>query len=95
MKPSPVPPVQPVTPTNLRATTITASRVDLVWESGLALATAVERSDNGSAFLRLATVPAGTLHYSNTSLRKNHAYVFRVGWVGYSGYSNTVYVQNR
>lgn len=92
---APPTPLPNLAPSNLRLSAITSSRIDLVWDSDRQDATRIEKSENTSPFSAIATVPAGTLHYTYGSIRKNRDYRFRVAWVGNPNYSNQVFFSTR
>lgn len=85
--------VTPADPTNLVATTVSSSRIDLTWtdnatnEYGYRL----ERKTATGSWTFVADLPENTTSYQNTGLTKKTAYSYRV--VAYadvdSGYSNT------
>ena len=70
----------PAAPSNLSATAITSSRIDLVWtdnatgEQGFK----VERSTDGVTFTQIALLGANVTAYSNTGLVTGAAYTYRV-----------------
>jgi hypothetical protein len=84
----------PSTPTELSATTISKTRIDLTWtdnsnnESGFK----IERSPNGTTgWMQIDTVGAGVSTYSDVGLAAGTAYFYRVrayNQHGDSGYSN-------
>lgn len=85
----------PATPTNLAATAVSSTRIDLAWtdnssnEDGFR----IERSPDGVTFTQIATVAANVTGYSNTGLTCSTFYQYRVrayNAVGNSAYSNTV-----
>ena len=99
---TPAAPAQaPATPTNLRVTnTGNATSVTIGWNytsNGAPLTGfQVWRSDNGGAFVQIATVGSTTRSFTNTGLTRGHLYVYEVraynaGAV--SAFSNTVNVQ--
>lgn len=88
-------PAVPAAPTNLTATAVSQTRIDLKWtdtsnnEDGFK----IERSLGGITFTEIATVGANTTAYSNTGLTCNTFYQYRVRAYnsnGNSAYSNTV-----
>ncbi len=84
----------PAAPSNLRATAISSSRIDLVWidnstnEAGFK----IERGTSAAGpFSQIATVGADVISYSDTGLNPNTFYYYRVrayNGAGNSGYSN-------
>jgi len=91
-----VAPVVPAAPTNLTATTISRSQINLSWvdhsdnESGFK----IERCKNASCtnFVEIAQVAANVTTFANTGLTKNTTYNYRVRAFnagGNSAYSNT------
>jgi serine protease AprX len=85
----------PAGPSNLTATAISASRIDLSWIDNSTNETGfrIERCKGASCtnFAELATVGANVTSYSNTGLTKNTAYRYRVRAYnagGNSAYSN-------
>jgi hypothetical protein len=86
-------PTAPAAPSNLAATTISRTRIDLTWSDNSSNETGfkIERSTNGTSFSQIATVGAGVTSYANTGLRRNRLYYYRVrayNSVGNSNYSN-------
>jgi hypothetical protein len=89
-------PVVPAAPTNLTATTVSRSQINLSWtdnsdnESGFK----IERCKNASCtnFVEVAQVGANITTFANTGLTKNTTYNYRVRAFnagGNSAYSNT------
>lgn len=79
-------PLPPAAPTNLRANTLSASRIDLQWnavDSQIA-SILVERNQQ-----HIATVPRTQTFYMDTGLRKNRIYTYRIRGNN-TGYSATV-----
>ncbi len=79
----PAPPSPPAAPSNLTATAVSSSRIDLSWqdtsnnESGFK----VERCTNSpcsDAFVQIASVGAGVTSYSNTGLQASTTHTYRV-----------------
>ncbi|MBI5653246.1 MAG: multicopper oxidase domain-containing protein [Chloroflexi bacterium] len=88
-------------PTNLVATALTGLRVQLTWRDNATNETgfAIERSDNGGAFVQVATAPSrqgtGNVTFNNTNLTAGATYAYRVRAVNATGgslYSNTATV---
>ena len=81
----------PAAPSNLTATAISTSRIDLTWsdnssnESGFKL----ERSSDGVSFLQIATFAANTTSYSNTGLTAGITYSYRIR--AYEGTNNSTF----
>lgn len=76
----------PAPPTNLRATPLSANRIDLRWDPGL-VSILVERDQ-----LQVAKIPGTQAFFIDTQLRKNRSYSYRIrGDDGFylTGYSNT------
>jgi fibronectin type 3 domain-containing protein len=87
------PPTAPVAPSNLVATAISSTQVNLAWsdnssnENGFQ----IERSTNGNLYTQIATVGSNVSTFSNTGLSGNKKYFYRVrafNAVGTSAYSN-------
>lgn len=79
-------------PTDLSATAISASRIDLGWtdNSGVEDGYKIERSPNGSTgWTEIDTVGAGVTTYQNTGLTSNTTYYYRVR--AYDGSDNSTY----
>ncbi|MBI1886074.1 MAG: S8 family serine peptidase [Chloroflexi bacterium] len=84
----------PAAPSNLTATAVSFSRINLTWtdnatnEAGFK----VERSKDGVSFSVIATLSANKTSYANTSLAASTTYYYRVrayDGPNYSPYSNT------
>jgi subtilase family protein/fibronectin type III domain protein len=93
--PKPPPPVVPGLdpPTNLNATALSTSRIDLTWTDNATNETGykVERSTDGTNFTQVAVLPANYQAYSNTSLLGGTTYYYRVranSGPDHSSYSN-------
>ncbi len=76
------PPPQPIpgppnAPTNLRATQVTTTRIDLAWVTALVNSTRIERAPPNGAFTQIGAVSPGNLHYT-TVVKKNEDWRFRV-----------------
>ena len=84
----------PVAPTSLAATAVSHQTIDLTWADNEVGETGylVERSTtSGSGFSQIASLPANTTSYSDTSLSANTTRFYRVRAAGSSGnsaYSN-------
>ena len=88
------PPSPPAAPTNLNATAVSSSQIDLVWvdNSNNESVFKVEQSTDNVSFIEVATVSANATTYSATGLAAATAYYFRVrasNPAGDSAYSNT------
>lgn len=77
------PTVPPAPPTNLRATPLSASRIDLQWSPYTLSSVFVERNQT-----LVAIVPSTQSFYLDTGLRKNRFYSYRIRGDG-TDYSNT------
>ncbi len=91
-EPTPVPGLD--APTDLSATALSTSRIDLTWTDNATAETGykVERSTSGGAFTQIATLPANTVAYSNTNLTGGTTFTYRVrasNGADNSPYSNT------
>ncbi len=85
----------PNAPSNLTATAVSRSQIDLAWADNAGNETGfiIERGkgSSGTDFTRIATVGANVTRYSNSGLAANTAYRYRVyayNASGTSGYSN-------
>lgn len=93
--PTPVLPALPAAPSNLTASAVSRSRIDLAWQdnSGNETGFQIERARSGGAFSLIATTAAGATSHSDTSgLTPNKLYSYRVramNAAGTSAYSNT------
>ncbi|NIM10867.1 MAG: hypothetical protein GTO45_02655 [Candidatus Aminicenantes bacterium] len=83
----------PAAPTNLTATAVSCSQIDLTWqdnsdnEDGFS----IERSLDGITFTVLTTIGADETSFSDTNVVESTTYWYRVrafNAAGYSGYSN-------
>lgn len=89
------PAAAPAAPTNLQATQILTTRVDMSWSDSAGNETGfeIERSTDNVTFLKIGTVGVNQTTYSATGLTKNKTYYFRVratGTGGNSTYSNVL-----
>jgi probable HAF family extracellular repeat protein len=85
---------RPAAPTNLSATAVGSSRVDLGWtdSSGTETGFRIERRTGGETFSLVETVGANTVAYSDSGLAPTTTYEYRVlafNVAGVSAYSNT------
>ena len=93
--PSPTPtPSIPSAPSNLTATAVSASKINLAWtdNSNNENLFRVQRSTDGMNFIRIATLAANVTTYSDTSLPASTRYYYRVrsrNEAGRSTFSNT------
>lgn len=90
-------PQPPQPPTNLNATAISSTRVDLTWTDASSNETAfhVERREGTGSFGEIAIVGANVSSYSDTTAQPNTTYSYRVrarNAQGFSNYSNTATV---
>jgi len=88
------PDVPPAAPSNLTATAVSSSQINLAWSdnSGNETGFKIERSLSAtSGFVQIAVVGANVAAYSNTSLAASTTYYYRVRAynAGNSAYSNT------
>lgn len=74
------PPDPPLAPTNLRAVSAGAGRIDLTWRDNSFDEEAfhIERSTDAMSFTEIATVGANVTGYSDTSIQPNQTYFYRV-----------------
>lgn len=91
--PTPPPPTVPIAPSNLGATTISTSQINLAWTDNSTNETnfEVQRKTGAGAYVTIATLAAGVTTYANTGLTSATAYTYRVratNAVGASAYSN-------
>jgi titin len=83
----------PNAPSNLIATPISSSQIDLTWQDNSSDETGfmIERKTGADSYAQIATAGAGVTSYSNTALTTNTTYYYRVrayNAAGNSGYSN-------
>jgi titin len=83
----------PEAPSNLVATPVSSSKVDLIWQDNSNDETGfkIERKIGSGSYSQIATVVAGVTSYSNTSLRASTAYSYRVRT--YKGTLNSDYCE--
>lgn len=79
----------PSPPTNLAATPVSDSRIDLGWQDTASNETGfeIERSTDGSGWATLVTLGAGTTSHSDTGLSASSTWHYRVRAVNGSGVS--------
>jgi Zn-dependent metalloprotease/transcriptional regulator CtsR len=79
----------PTAPTNLTATAVSSSRIDLAWTDNATSETAykLERSTNGTTFTLLATLGPNAVSYSNLNLPASTQFWYRV--VATDGYNDS------
>jgi len=70
----------PAAPSDLTATTVSSSRIDLAWTDNSFNETAfkVERSTDGMTFALIATLNPNTTAYANTNLTASTQFFYRV-----------------
>jgi tartrate-resistant acid phosphatase type 5 len=93
---STTPPTPPSPPTNLVATAVSQSQINLNWIDNASDETGfrIERSPDGATWTQIATVGAGITSYANTGLNANTTYYYQVrayNSAGDSAYSNVVH----
>jgi hypothetical protein len=83
----------PNAPSNLIATPVSSSRIDLIWQDNSTDETGfkIERKTGSGSYSQIATVGAGVTSYSNTSLRASTTYYYRVR--AYKGTLNSGYCE--
>jgi transcriptional regulator CtsR len=83
----------PNTPSNLVATPISSSRIDLSWQDNSSDETGfkIERKTGSGSYSQIATVGAGVTSYSNTLLSASTTYYYRVR--AYKGTLNSDYCE--
>jgi len=81
----------PATPTNLTATAVGTTRIDLAWTDASSNETRfeVERSANGAAFQGVAHLAAGATRHTDTGLAVATRYTYRLRAVNDNGSSAT------
>jgi hypothetical protein len=83
----------PNTPSSLTATAISSSQINLAWTDSASNETGfkIERCTGATCtnFVQIATVGANVKNYSNTSLKKNTSYRYRIR--AYNGSGNSAY----
>ena len=85
------PPSPPTAPSNLAATPVSSSQIDLTWtdnsndEDGFK----IERKQGAGAFSEIATVGVGVQSFNNTGLSASTAYTYRVFSYNSAGNSTT------
>lgn len=75
----------PAAPTNVVATAITTTRIDISWDLVAGVSYQVDRKAPGGAYTQIAAPLAGTNSFSDTTAVANTAYVYRVRAVNGSG----------
>jgi hypothetical protein len=84
----------PAAPTNLTATPVSTSRIDLAWtdNSSNEAGFKIERSTNGVNFTQVATAAANATTFSNTLLTAATTYTYRIR--AYEGPNHSAYSNN-
>ncbi len=89
------PPTVIPSPSNLRATFVTGSRIDVAWTTSPQYWTHMQRAINGGPFIDFEILPPGTMH-TTTRIRKGATFEFRCqaqdGYGNLSGFSNSVVI---
>ncbi|MES2367085.1 MAG: hypothetical protein V4563_14510 [Pseudomonadota bacterium] len=89
------PPTVIPSPSNLRATFVTGSRIDVAWTTSPQYWTHMQRAINGGPFIDFEILPPGTMH-TTTRIRKGATFEFRCqaqdGYGNLSGFSNSVII---
>ncbi|WP_298607129.1 fibronectin type III domain-containing protein [uncultured Spirosoma sp.] len=85
--------ILPSPPTNLVATAISSSQINLTWTDASTNETGfdIERSSDGKSFTKITEVGANVTTYQNTNLTANTRYYYRIRAINQSGaspYSN-------
>jgi hypothetical protein len=82
-------PTAPNAPTNLTASAVSSSQINLTWTDNASNETGylVERSTNGTTFSTVTTLGANATSYSNTGLAASTQYTYQVTAVGSSANS--------
>ena len=93
--PTPSPAQTPASPTNLKASVVSSTQINLSWADNSSNETGfkIERSINGSTFAQIGTTGANTTAYASTGLAASTKYYYRVRAYnsgGNSSYSSTV-----
>jgi len=83
--------VMPVAPSNLTATVVSSSRIDLTWDDNSSNETGfiIERKKAGGSYTQITTVGANATSYIDTGLANNTKYYYRVR--AYNSSSNSTY----
>jgi subtilisin family serine protease len=84
----------PAAPTNLTASPVGSSRINLAWTDNAANEAGfkIERSMDGVVFIQVATTLANVASYSDSNLTANTSYIYRVR--AYEGLNNSAYSNN-
>lgn len=95
--PSPTTSSTPAAPSNLRATAVSSSQINLFWVNNASNATgiAIEVAPPGSGFFQIGTISATATSCSVSGAASKTTYSFRIrayNSAGYSPYSNTAIV---